>query len=78
MKDYILELNDLKKQILELLERAVDIIPEGFAKQRAEAYWYPQIYMALINDNGYVGSAGCSMEDTIVELQEEECEGEDE
>ncbi len=64
-------LNELKEQMLELLEEAKDLIPEGMAKERAKCYWYAHIKTALLKEHEYLGGSLVTMEDTINELIEE-------
>ena len=57
---------EIKEQIKELLQEALDIVPEH-ATSRAESYWYPQIIKALDDDHDYLGKCMCSMQNTIEE-----------
>jgi len=64
----------IKDEIKELVNEAMDIVKEekkGTVLARANAYWYPAILINLDGDNGYVGTATCSMEDTIKDILEE-------
>lgn len=67
-----LRFEEIKEQIKELLDEALDLVPEGGAKARAKAYWYPHIVMALDNDHEYMGGSMCSMQDTLEEFYDEE------
>lgn len=62
-------LEEIKVQIKELLEEAIDLVPDH-ARSRAEAYWYAHIAMALDEDHGYMGGCMCSMQDTIDRIEE--------
>lgn len=69
---------EIRGEMLELLREAGGIIRcdgGSGAWNRAQAYWYGAIQMDLTTEHDYVGSAGCSFEDTIKSLDvEEECE----
>tara|TARA_S200000501_G_scaffold321758_1_gene317352 strand:- start:297 stop:524 length:228 start_codon:yes stop_codon:yes gene_type:complete len=67
---------EIKEQIKELLEEAIDLVPDH-ARARAESYWYPHISMALDEDHGYIGGSMCSMQDTIEEWEDEDEDDED-
>lgn len=67
-----LRFEEIKDQIKELLDEAIDLVPEGGVKERARAYWYPHIIMALDSDHEYMGGSICTMEDTANEFDEEE------
>lgn len=74
----ILEITD---EIRELLAEAMNLVSkEGryMDRERARAYWYGHIIIALGGDHGYMGRSMCSMEDTARELMEDEGEDEDE
>jgi len=65
------QLIDIKEAIKFLTEKAYELIPEGIAKDRAKAYWYGQIVIALDDDNCFMGRSGCQMQDTINELEDQ-------
>ncbi len=65
-------LNEIKEQMLELLDEAKNLIPEGMTKERARCYWYAHIKTALLKEHEYLGGSLVTMEDTINELDEEE------
>ena len=65
------KLNEIKEQMLELLDEAKDLIPEGMAKERARCYWYAHIKTALLKEHEYLGGSLVTMDDTISELDEE-------
>lgn len=67
-----LRFEEIKDQIKELLNEALDLVPEGGAKARAKAYWYPHIITALDNDHEYMGGSMCSMQDTLEEFCDED------
>ena len=67
-----LRFEEIKVQIKELLDEALDLVPDGGVKERARAYWYPQIIVALDSNHEYMGGSMCSMEDTLNEFNEEE------
>jgi hypothetical protein len=70
-------LTEIKEQMLELLDEAKDIIPEGMAKERARCYWYAHIKTALLKEHEYLGGSLVTMDDTINEISEEEKEEEE-
>ena len=70
-------LTEIKEQMLELLDEAKDIIPEGMAKERAKCYWYAHIKTALLKEHEYLGGSLVKMDDTINEISEEESEEEE-
>ena len=70
-------LTEIKEQMLELLDEAKDIIPEGMAKERAKCYWYAHIKTALLKEHEYLGGSLVTMDDTINEISEEESEEEE-
>ena len=55
-------------EIKELLEEAIDLVPEDTRRSRAEAYWYGTIISNLDDDHGFMGGSMHSMQDTIDEL----------
>jgi hypothetical protein len=59
---------EIKVEMLELLEEAKDIIPEGIKKERAKCYWYAHIKTAIEKEHGFLGGSMVTMEDTINEL----------
>ena len=64
------QLVDIKEAIKFLTDKALSLIPEGITKERAEAYWYAHIVMALDDNHSYMGRSMCQMKDTIEELEE--------
>jgi len=71
------ELSECWEEMSELVERIdqalnqVRRIPGGdHIVSRAKSYWYANIKMALSNEHEYMGKAGCTMEDTIAELED--------
>ena len=67
-----LRFEEIKVQIKELIDEAIDLVPEGGVKECARSYWYSHIVMALDNDHEYIGGSMVTMEDTINEFDEEE------
>ncbi len=55
-------------EIKELLEEAIDLVPEDTRRSRAEAYWYGTIISNLDDDHGFMGGSMHSMQDTFDEL----------
>ena len=64
-------------EIRELLDEALDLVPEGIARSRAESYWYGNMIVNVTDDHGYMGGSMCSMQDTLEEFDEEEEDEED-
>ena len=56
-------------EIKELVEEAIDLVPEGESRARAEAYWYSAIITNLDDDHGFMGGSMHSMADTFEELE---------
>jgi len=68
---------EIKEQMLELLDEAMYLLPEGMTKTRAKSYWYAHIKTALLKEHEYLGGSLVTMDDTINELEEEEEESEE-
>ncbi len=64
-------------EIQELLNEALDLVPEGYARSRAESYWYAHMIVNVTEDHGYMGGSMCSMQDTLEEFDEEDEEDEE-
>jgi hypothetical protein len=64
-------LEEIKDEMLELLQRARAILRGTTEQRRAESYWLAHIEMALHNDHGYLGNGGITMTDTIDALRAE-------
>lgn len=81
MNDGVARLVEIQAEMLELLESADFIITQlanEHVHNRANAYWIPQIKMALTNEHEYLGGSMCSMQDTIDEMSpsdEDACPG---
>ena len=50
-------------------EEAIDLVPEGESRSRAEAYWYSAIITNLDDNHGFMGGSMHSMADTFDELE---------
>jgi hypothetical protein len=75
---------DIHAEMMNLLSEAEKLIRRENSNpivwERAKSYWVAHIKMALSNDHSYIGRSGCTMEDTIRELdpgEEEDYEQED-
>lgn len=72
-----MELEELRQELLEGLDRAAQLLRaagcEG-ACARAEAYWLAHARMALTREHPYLGGSMVTMDDTIAELIEAENE----
>ena len=64
-------------EIKELLEEALDLVPEGMARSRAESYWYGNMIVNVNEDHGYMGGSMCSMQDTLEEFDDNDEEEEE-
>ena len=64
-------------EIQELLNEALDLVPEGYARSRAESYWYAHMIVNVTEDHGYMGGSMCSMQDTLEEFDEVDEEDEE-
>ena len=64
-------------EIKELLNEALDLVPEGVSRSRAESYWYAHMIVNVTEDHGYMSGSMCSMQDTLEEFDEVEEEEED-
>ena len=64
-------------EIKELLEEAIDLVPEGLSRARAKSYWYANMIINVTEDHEYMGSSMCSMQDTLEEFDDEEKDKED-
>jgi len=69
-------LTEIKEQMLELLEEAKDLLPEGMTKERAKCYWYAHIKTALLKEHEFLGGSLVTVDDTISELGEDSKENE--
>lgn len=67
-------LQEIKEQMLELLDEAKELIPEGMTKERAKCYWYAHIKTAILKEHEYLGGSMVTMEETIEEILEEHSE----
>ncbi|GAB1372817.1 hypothetical protein MASR1M45_28800 [Candidatus Kapaibacterium sp.] len=63
-------LTEIKEQMLELLEEAKDLLPEGMTKERAKCYWYAHIKTAILKEHEFLGGSLVTVDDTISELGE--------
>ena len=59
-------------EIKELLDEALDLVPDGIARSQAETYWYGNMIVNVTDDHGYMGGSMCSMQDSLKEFSEEE------
>ena len=64
-------------EIRELLDEALELVPEGFTRSRAESYWYGNMIVNVTDDHRFIGGSMCSMQDTLEEFDEEEEDEED-
>lgn len=70
-------LKEIKDQVKDQISEAKDLLRfvKPIIKERAKAYWLPQIETALDNDHNWLGNSMFTMEDTIEDL---DCGEEDE
>lgn len=59
-------------EIRELLDEALELVPEGVTRSRAESYWYGNMIVNVTEDHNYMSGSMCSMQDTLEELDEVE------
>ena len=78
MSDNKYRFEEIIGEIKELLEEALDLVPEGMARSRAESYWYGNMIVNVNEDHGYMGGSMCSMQDTLEEFDEIDEEEEEE
>lgn len=64
-------------KIKELLEEAIELVPEGHIRSRAQSYWYASMIMNVTDTHEYMGGSMCSMQDTLEEFYDEDEEEED-
>lgn len=69
-------LTEIKEQMLELLDEAKDLLPEGMTKERAKCYWYVHIKTAILKEHEFLGGSLVTVDDTISELGEDSEEDE--
>ena len=73
-----LRFEEIKDQIKELLNEALDLVPEGFSRSRAQSYWYATMIMNVTDDHDYMGGCMVGMQDTLEEFDEVDEEEEEE
>ena len=59
-------------ELKELLEEAIDLVPEGVARSRAESYWYAHIMCAINDNHEFLGVSMYHMQDCLDEWMEQE------
>ena len=64
-------------EIKELLEEAIDLVPEGITRSRAKSYWYAHMIVNVSDDHEYMSSSMHSMQDTLEEFDDEDDEDEE-
>ena len=62
---------EIIQEISELVSEARDLLPENILA-RANSYWYAHITTALSDDNEFMGSSMCNMEDSLNDWKEQE------
>ena len=58
-------------EIKELLDEALELVPEGYARTRAQSYWYATMIMNVTDDHDYMGGCMVGMQDTLEEIDQE-------
>lgn len=79
-KQLALELEDLRDQMWELAEQALDLIRRDAPEEhnRARSYWYAHLLGALDKEqSGFLGGSFIDMTETIRTIREEEEEEEE-
>ena len=62
---------EIMLKIGELVSEARDLLPENILA-RANSYWYAHITTALSDDNEFMGSSMCNMQDSLNDWMEQE------
>ncbi|WP_259341490.1 hypothetical protein [Ralstonia solanacearum] len=78
--DVVEELIEIKAQMLDLIENVRGVLKAGgfrSALDRAEDYWMAHLTCAISHDHGYLGGSGCTLQDTIEEIERGEDEDEE-
>ncbi|MCL9851882.1 hypothetical protein RSP673_019450 (plasmid) [Ralstonia solanacearum P673] len=78
--DVVEELTQIKEQMLDLIENVRGVLKAGgfgSALDRAEDYWIAHLTCAISHDHGYLGGSGCTLQDTIEEIESGEDEDEE-
>lgn len=65
------DIQDVMERCIRLTERTLRKTERSIIRERAEAYWIPQIKTALSEDHGYLGGCMVTMEATIREIEED-------
>ena len=60
-----------------LLNEAIDLVPDHMLP-RAKSYWYAHILTNLSNDHDYMSKSMCSMQDTLIDLDDSDLDEDDE
>ena len=73
-QEAIAELEAITEELKDIVDRATRTLRGigGLAEERARHYWLAQLEMLIHNDHEWLGSAGCTIADTIEELGDEE------
>jgi|WetSurMetagenome_2_1015567.scaffolds.fasta_scaffold132314_2 hypothetical protein len=71
------ELEEIKDQIMGLIEQARNTVRNTPEENRAESYWLAHLEMALTKESRYLGSSMITMECTINDLRNDADQGED-
>jgi hypothetical protein len=64
-----LRLEEIRTEMLGLLEEAVSLIPNGPIKNQAKRTWYANIKIELTDDHGYLTNSDDNFENTLAELE---------
>ena len=62
---------EIMAEIKELLDEALELVPEGHARTRAQSYWYATMIMNVTDDHDYMGGCMVGMQDTLEEIDQE-------
>ena len=65
------ELEEIKEQIMDLIEQAKNLVQDTPEEKRAESYWLAHLEMALTKESRYLGSSMVTMECTINDLRQD-------
>ena len=71
LKEKVRRLSEIKDEIKDLINEALDLLDGTDEKDTAYSYWYAHILGALDKENDFLGGSMTNMQDTIDALEEE-------
>ena len=69
--EHLEELKEALESTLFDIESIINGCSNNQIKARAKSYWIAHIKQAISNDNDYLGTSMCTLQDTINEIREE-------